>query len=402
MVDGTPQLDLTILISPTTVTLMADGLSDRVRTVLAALRVTYEVVALTDSRFGQALTSGFARAQGRWIAVVDDGLNADPDILRRLWDARESCGLVIGSRYIEGGHAAMALPRRWASRAANRMARLMLSLDVRDLSSACRLYRREAVRDLPLEGLGFDLLQEVLVLVQADGWTIREVPYRYRSGIRRHSLRHWRQARDFARTLARMWQLRNSAFAADYDERAYNSVIPLQRYWQRARYARIREFVEPNRRTLDIGCGSSRIIQSLPHAVGLDIQMKKLRHISKARMRLVQGTLTCLPFADGAFETVVCSQVIEHVPYALVDWTEMSRVLVHGGTLVIGTPDYATFTWRALEWAYGIVHPKGYVHEHINQYTALSLAAELHRHGFEITGTAYVGGGELIYRARRQ
>ena len=38
---------------------------------------------------------------------------------------------------------------------------------------------------------------------------------------------------------------------------------------------------------------------------------------------LVQGSLTCLPFTDGAFETVVCSQVIEHVPHALVsawDW----------------------------------------------------------------------------------
>jgi ubiquinone/menaquinone biosynthesis C-methylase UbiE len=179
-------------------------------------------------------------------------------------------------------------------------------------------------------------------------------------------------------------------------------VIPLQRYWQRARYARIREFVEPNRRTLDIGCGSSRIIQSLPSAVGLDIQLKKLRHISRTTVRLVQGSLTHLPFAAGAFETIVCSQVIEHVPHDQVDWTEMSRVLAPGGTLVIGTPDYATFTWRALEWAYGIVHPKGYVHEHINQYTARSLAQELEHHGFDITGTAYVGGGELIYRARKR
>ena len=397
-----PAIDLTILISPPAAAITGDGLSDAVRTVLAGLGVTYEVIALHDTAFGEALRAGFGRARGRWIAMVDDGLNNDPDVLGRLWEARDACGLVIASRYIAGGHAAMAFRRRWTSWIANRVARRVLSLDMQDISSACRLYRRDAVRDLTLESAGFDVLQEVLILVQADGWSIREVPYRYRGSVKRHSLRHWHQARGFARTLLRLWQLRNSAFSADYDERAYNSVIPLQRYWQRTRYARIREFVEPNRRTLDIGCGSSRIIQSLPGAVGLDIQLKKLRHISRASMRLVQGSLTRLPFIDGAFETVVCSQVIEHVPYDLVDWTEMSRVLVRGGTLVIGTPDYATFTWRALEWAYGIVHPKGYVREHINQYTARSLAEELERHGFEITGTAYVGGGELIYRARKK
>jgi hypothetical protein len=93
--------------------------------------------------------------------------------------------------------------------------------------------------------------------------------------------------------------------------------------------------------------------------------------------------------------------VIEHVPYELVDWREMNRVLVTGGTLIIGTPDYATIAWPLLEWAYGIVHPAGYVHEHINHYTAASLRAELDAHGFAVTDRAYVGGGELIYRAKK-
>ena len=400
--NGGAPIDLTILISPPAAAITGEGLSDAVRGVLTEMGVTFEVIALMKPSFGDALRTGFARARGRWIAMVDDGLQNDPQVLSRLWAARDAAGMVIASRYIEGGHAAMAFRRRLASRVANRVTRRILSLDAHDISSACRLYRADAVRGLTLMSAGFDVLQEVLILVAADGWTVREVPYRYRGSVKRHSVRRWHQARGFVRTLVGLWQLRNSAFSADYDERAYNSVIPLQRYWQRARFARIREFVDPRSRTLDIGCGSSRIIQSMPGAVGLDIQLKKLRHISRKSMRLVQGSLTFLPFTDGAFETVVCSQVIEHVPYDLVDWTEMSRVLEPGGTLVIGTPDYATFAWPALEWAYGIVHPKGYVHEHINQYTAKSLADELNRHGFEITGTAYVGGGELIYRARKK
>jgi ubiquinone/menaquinone biosynthesis C-methylase UbiE len=152
---------------------------------------------------------------------------------------------------------------------------------------------------------------------------------------------------------------------------------------------------------LDIGCGSSRIILGLADAVALDIQLKKLRRIQGRHARLVQGTIASLPFSDGAFETVICSQVIEHIPRELVDFAEMNRVLVLGGTLTIGTPDYGTIIWPLLERAYGIVHPDGYVHQHINHYTAATLARGLTENGFAIRAKAYVGGGELIYQAQK-
>ena len=153
---------------------------------------------------------------------------------------------------------------------------------------------------------------------------------------------------------------------------------------------------------LDVGCGSSRIIQGLPHAVGVDFQLKKLRRVQRRTRRLVQATLTRLPFRDGAFNAIVCSQVIEHVTPSEVDWAEFARVLSPGGIFVVGTPDYATLTWRVLEWAYLRVHPHGYSTEHVNRYTARRLVDELQRAGFEITGRTYVGGGELIVRATKR
>ena len=67
-----------------------------------------------------------------------------------------------------------------------------------------------------------------------------------------------------------MWTLRNSIASADYDERAFYSLIPLQRYWQRRRHAIISRVARDAGRTLDVGCGSSIIMQSLNNAVGLD------------------------------------------------------------------------------------------------------------------------------------
>lgn len=352
--------------------------------------------------YGQAFREGIAAARGAYIAVIDADLSHDPDVIGRLWDARQDAGVVIASRYTPGASAAMPPLRRLLSRALNAFCRRGLSLPVRDLSSAYRLYRRDAIAGAALRASNFDILEEALIHINADGWEIREVPFHYQP--RRHgrsNARLLKFAWSFARTFVRMWQLRNSAFSADYDERAFNSVIPLQRYWQRTRHRLIIGFLDGNTRTLDIGCGSSRIIQGIPYAVGLDIQLKKLRRIQRKTSRVVQATITKLPFASGAFETIICSQVIEHVPYELVDWHEMNRVLVTGGTLIVGTPDYGTIVWPLLERAYGIVHPAGYVHEHINHYTAASLKAELDAHGFSVTDRAYVGGGELIYKARK-
>ena len=72
---------------------------------------------------------------------------------------------------------------------------------------------------------------------------------------------------------------------------------------------------ETRLRRLDIGCGSSRIIQSHPESVGLDIELSKLRFLRRTNQRLVRSSCFRLPFADHSFSTVVNSQLIEHVPY---------------------------------------------------------------------------------------
>lgn len=394
-------VELTVLIITTFDDDQADPIP-HVRRSLASLGVAYDMVSVRGDgdAYGDALREGFARATGHYILTVDADVD-DPSVIARLWAAREGHGVVVASRYVEGGRASMPWYRRAASRALNAIYRRGLSMRVRDLSSAYRLYRRDAVAPLTLTGRHYDVLEEILVGVNADGWQIAEVPFHYVAGNHDRDLsRPLSLAWAFARTFGSMWVLRNSPFSADYDERAYNSVIPLQRYWQRTRVRIISEMLA--RRggpVLDIGCGSSRIIINLPNTIGLDIQLKKLRRIQRHILRLVQGTLTTLPFASESFEQVVCSQVIEHIPVHLVDFAEFARVLRHGGTLILGTPDYGTWTWPFLEQLYDIVHPRGYVKEHINHYTAASLRMELERFGFGVEELRYVGGGEMIYRA---
>jgi SAM-dependent methyltransferase len=53
---------------------------------------------------------------------------------------------------------------------------------------------------------------------------------------------------------------------------------------------------------------------------------------------MVQADLAALPFADGSFDLVVCSHVLEHVPDDAAAMAEIFRVLATGGIALIQTP----------------------------------------------------------------
>ena len=110
---------------------------------------------------------------------------------------------------------------------------------------------------MTLQANGFDILQEILIRMVAEGYRVREVPFRYRSA---RTSRGWlaRYALSNLKTFGATWKLRNSIASADYDARAYDSVIPLQRYWQRRRYRVITTMAAGAQRVLDVGSGSSR------------------------------------------------------------------------------------------------------------------------------------------------
>ena len=199
----------------------------------------------------------------------------------------------------------------------------------------------------------------------------------------------------------KLWPLRNSIASADYDNRAFTSVIPIQRYWQRARHRITTSWARGADRTLDIGCGSSVIIQSLNNAVGMDINTGKLRFLRRYGIPLLRGSAFALPFKDSSFDCVISSQVIEHIPYGESLFSEMRRVLTPGGTLIIGTPDYSTRGWRIIEPLYGNLIPGGYRDEHITHYTRESLSRILASHGFVAEDFAYICRSELIMRWRK-
>jgi ubiquinone/menaquinone biosynthesis C-methylase UbiE len=93
-------------------------------------------------------------------------------------------------------------------------------------------------------------------------------------------------------------------------------------------------------RVLDVGCGESPFAHLLTPAasyIGVDIgEADKFGMSQRGEIVAYDGTV--LPFADAAFDHVICTEVIEHVenPQAFV--AELRRVLKVDGTLVATVP----------------------------------------------------------------
>ncbi|MBI4558411.1 MAG: glycosyltransferase [Candidatus Hydrogenedentes bacterium] len=354
--------------------------------------------------YGAAIMKGAAQARGTYVLTMDADQSHPAEFIRSLWERRNSADIVIASRYVHGGHADQPWFRHVLSRILNKFFAVGLSIPVRDLSSGFRLYRRKVLERMHPDFQNFVILVEILLRAFANGMHIQEIPFDYqprRSGASKAKIIKF--GWDYLRLFYRMWKIRNSIAFPDYDWRAYDSRIPLQRYWQRRRHLIIMRLTPSFVHTADIGCGSSRIMADLPHAVGVDFRFDKLAFMRKTNQRLVQSDGLRLPFRDGEFECVICSQVIEHVPEEngrLLN--ELTRILKPGGTLVLGTPDYGRWEWICTEWLYGKVAPGAYADEHVTHYTFDSLCTALASRDYELLEHHYICHGELILAAKKR
>ncbi len=157
----------------------------------------------------------------------------------------------------------------------------------------------------------------------------------------------------------------------------------------------------PRARVLDVGCGTGRHLLELSRLsgdfVGLDMDhedLMKFNYMLKltakerpvvANVSAVEGDGECLPFADGLFDCVICTETLEHVPDDGAVLGELLRVLRQGGTLVISVPDEHSerLLWK-LSPRYRTT-PGG----HVRIYRRSDIARLLRDYGAEPFATEY-------------
>ena len=122
-------------------------------------------------------------------------------------------------------------------------------------------------------------------------------------------------------------------------------------------------------RVLDVGAGEAPWRELLPAGVeyvGVDVDMSGdfgMRHQSG----IIYYDGKTLPFDEGSFDHILCTEVLEHVPDPAAFLLDLNRVLRQGGTLILTVP-----------WSARIHHlPHDY-----GRFTRFGLAALLASTGF--------------------
>jgi dolichol-phosphate mannosyltransferase len=126
--------------------------------------------------FGEALRGG----AGYVMEMDSDFSHAPTDLARLLGAVRDGADLALGSRYVKGG----SVPewhrmRRFVSRGGCLYARLVLSLDVDDLTGGFKCFRREVLEaiDLPtVRAQGYAFQVELTYRAVRRGFRVEEVP----------------------------------------------------------------------------------------------------------------------------------------------------------------------------------------------------------------------------------
>ena len=170
---------------------------------MAAEHEWVQVLHRTEKNgIGPAYLAGFRHALDHGAAYVmemDSDFSHDPaDLARLLQAVYDGADLALGSRYVPGGGVSdWGLLRRFISEGGSTYARLVLGLQVRDLTGGFKCFRREvleAIRFDRVRSQGYAFQVELTYRAVQAGFEVTEVPIVFRDRQHGQSKMSWRIA----------------------------------------------------------------------------------------------------------------------------------------------------------------------------------------------------------------
>lgn len=164
-------------------------------------------------------------------------------------------------------------------------------------------------------------------------------------------------------------------------------------------YNRLR--IGPGTKVIDVGCGAGRhsfeayrrgadviaFDQNAEELADVDTMLQAMGAAGEApksaKAQVVVGDALALPYPDASFDSVIASEILEHIPDDERAIAELARVLKPGGTLSVTVPRWLP---ERICW---LLSDAYHANEggHIRIYRAGELRAKLESVGLTYTGS---------------
>ena len=169
----------------------------------------------------------------------------------------------------------------------------------------------------------------------------------------------------------------------------------------------------PGERMLDLGCGFGRhayeAVRRGADVVAFDYSFDELVHTNGTFGAMsddgeapigvsagsVRGDAHHLPFLDAAFDRIIASEVLEHLPDDAAALRELARVLRPGGTIAVTVPAWLSETvcWKLSEEYHAPIAEGG----HLRIYTEARMRDLMREAGLEPGGSHLAHGLHAPY-----
>ncbi len=154
-----------------------------------------------------AILHGIKHARGETIVIMDSDFSHPPKIIPKFIEElkKSSCDIVVASRYMRGGNiSGWTIKRKFLSKLATGIAKQGLGIRESDPMSGFFAFKKNILRGLKFDALGYKMLLEILVKTR--GVNVKEIPYTFKDRQFGSSKLDFSTVTDYAKSVWKLYR----------------------------------------------------------------------------------------------------------------------------------------------------------------------------------------------------
>ncbi len=357
---------------------------------------------------GAAVRTGIERATGTVTVIQDADLEYDPQDLPRLLVPFKEHGAdaVFGSRFLTSEYRRVLYFRHsLGNTLLTLLASLITDLNLSDMETCYKAVRTELLKSIPIRSPDFRMEPELTIKLAKRGARLFEVPISYAGRTYDEGKKIGIRDGFLAVVAMLRWWIVDDIYRSDEYGSQILTDMASTPHFNRWMADTVRPFV--GARVLEVGAGIGNLSRHLApreRYTATDVNphyLRFLRNLSESKPYLDVQPFDLASAADarrllGEYDTVLCLNVLEHVPDENRALLNLHAVLAADGRAVVLVPQNPKL-YGTLDEVLG----------HVKRYSRLELREALEKNGFcveqildfnRLTTPAWWINGKLLRR----